>query len=164
MRKSYFKSHRVEHICVRLKNKNWQQLQVDIFNNPFYGLVELQALVMMTTHLHLLCEGVELHPKHFAESLQSTLDPNADTQNICCRVSDFSQYLNTYRYIYRNPLEAGLCKRVQDYEFSSLPHLLGLQNLHIRIYDQLNLVQNPYAILSWLNRDNSFFKSNTTNA
>ena len=62
-------------------------------------------------------------------------------------------YQHAYKYVYRNPVHAGLSDKVEEYRYSSLPGLLGLDYLYIPVYDNLNLIQNPAAQLSWLNED-----------
>jgi len=48
------------------------------------------------------------------------------------------QYLNVYRYVFRNPLEAGIVKLVEDYQFSSLYGQLGRATLAFPIYEWPN--------------------------
>ncbi|MEK6627995.1 MAG: hypothetical protein AABY53_05165, partial [Bdellovibrionota bacterium] len=73
--------------------------------------------------------------------------------NLAEPILNYSHYLNTYKYIYRNPVEAGLCKKPEDYPYSSLYYLLGRGTLHCQVIDHLNLIQNPLHILKWLNLD-----------
>jgi len=61
-------------------------------------------------------------------------------------------FRHAYKYVYRNPVKAGLSQNVLDYPFSSLPGLLGSRPLNIPIED--NLLFNPgfnAKVLDWMN-------------
>jgi len=60
-------------------------------------------------------------------------------------------YLNAYKYNYRNPVEAGLCKNVQDYPYSTLKSILGGSRLNIPILNDDTLFADIDATLRWLN-------------
>lgn len=66
-------------------------------------------------------------------------------------------YRNVFKYVYRNPVKAGLSTGVEDYRYSSLQGLLGLSHLPMPIYfTRLGLEANfpafePVDILPWLN-------------
>ncbi|MGZ3749374.1 MAG: hypothetical protein ACXVCD_18710, partial [Pseudobdellovibrionaceae bacterium] len=60
---------------------------------------------------------------------------------------------------YRNPLEAGLCRKVEDYEYSSLRSLIGLSELRAPVIDNMGLIHGPKKILEWLNQESVDFKS-----
>ncbi|MFL5783104.1 MAG: transposase [Bacteriovoracaceae bacterium] len=36
-----------------------------------------------------------------------------------CLIQDENYLFNVYKYIYRNPVRAGLCQRIEDYRYSS---------------------------------------------
>jgi hypothetical protein len=50
-------------------------------------------------------------------------------------------------------VHAGICKRVEEYPFSTLRGLLGLEYLPIPTVDNLNLIQDCPRQLSWLNEE-----------
>ena len=88
----------------------------------------------------------------FAESLANSLQTKNKKVEIHCEpVLSYAQYLNTYRYIYRNPIEAKLVLKIEDYKYSSLYYLLGKSLLHCQIIDHLGLIQNPIKLLNWIN-------------
>ncbi len=68
-----------------------------------------------------------------------------------------TQYLeHVYKYVYRNPVEAGMCERVQEYPFSTLRRALGQCELPFKVWDDLALNWSPipHSIpdrLEWLN-------------
>ncbi len=47
-------------------------------------------------------------------------------------------YLHAYKYLYRNPVEAGLCELVEEYKFSSLQGLLGETWLDVPVREDDN--------------------------
>ncbi len=68
-------------------------------------------------------------------------------------VKDPRYYLTLYRYVYRNPLDAGCCSRVEEYKYSSLQHVLGLKKMEFPIFDFPIIAGNSMASLDWLNQD-----------
>lgn len=64
----------------------------------------------------------------------------------------YNYALNAYKYIYRNPIEAGLCINVEDYEFSTLRGLLGLNKLAVPVEEDLTLFSDMEGTLKWINR------------
>ncbi len=64
--------------------------------------------------------------------------------------------MNVYKYLYRNPVEAGLCKRVQDYKYSTLYGIMGESRLIIPIEeDSIMSLEELNEILIWLNTEPS---------
>jgi hypothetical protein len=61
-------------------------------------------------------------------------------------------YLHAYKYYYRNPVKAGICGRVEDYPYSTLRGLMGLQPLLIPVQEDLTLFSDVEGTLKWLNR------------
>lgn len=121
--------------------------------------LELHCLVMMDSHIHLLFRIAENQENFFVSDLLSKLDSKKTDINASLvePITHVSQYLNTYKYIYQNPLKAGLCDKCENYIYSSLHEIIsGTQNLPY--VDTLNSLQNPYKVLNWLNAD-SLFKS-----
>lgn len=127
----------------------------------------VHALVLMKTHFHLLF-SIDRKVEHFfMKSLenrirdisfifyQQEVEENVFESPFYCEpVQHIKQYKETYRYIYRNPLEAGLVAKCQEYEFSTLNTQLSKQcTVGGPIVDQLNLIQNPYHVLKWLHQE-----------
>ncbi len=160
MKRSIFRSNRrFFHVSLEFhmqnlfKDLDWIFIQRKINDAIQLFQIEVQALVMMDTHIHLLVTTFEKNENFFCEHLQIQIRPEARLENLSEPILNYSQYLNTYKYIYRNPVEAGLCRQVQDYPYSSLALLMGLAVPHCQIHDQLGLIQNPIHILKWLNYD-----------
>jgi hypothetical protein len=62
-------------------------------------------------------------------------------------------YLHAYKYVYRNPVEAGLCEKVEDYSYSSIKGLLGERWLETPISEDENWgnLNAREEALRWLN-------------
>jgi putative transposase len=64
-----------------------------------------------------------------------------------CLIRDESYLFNVYKYIYRNPVKAGLCMRIEEYPFTTWNNeLLETQTLFFS-------ERKTDGELSWLNRD-----------
>lgn len=63
-------------------------------------------------------------------------------------------YLHAYKYLYRNPVKAGLCKVVEEYPYSSLQGLLGNTWLDIPVTEDDNwgVLATREKTLEWLNQ------------
>ena len=61
-------------------------------------------------------------------------------------------YLNCYKYVYYNPVKAGLCLNVADYPYSSLSRLLGFRHLAFPLENDETLFNDVEGTLAWLNR------------
>jgi putative transposase len=160
MRKSIFRSNKkFFHVSLEFRTRrlfkslDWVFVQKKLADISRLYEVEVQALVMMDTHLHLLISTFGKNENFFCEELQKALCETAHLQNLSEPILNYSQYLNTYKYLFRNPVEAGLCAKVEDYPYSTLYYLLGKGFLHFSVQDQLGLIQNPLQILRWLNTD-----------
>lgn len=163
MKKSAFRSNKKYfHVSLEyrtqylLKDLDWIFIQKKVAENAKIYEIEIQSLVMMDTHIHILMSNFENRENFFCENLQKKIFETNNLENLSEPILNYSQYLNTYKYIYRNSLEAGLCKKVEDYPYSSLYYLLGKGFLHCQIYDHLGLIQNPINILKWLNQNTDY--------
>lgn len=163
MRKNSFRSNKkFFHVTLEyqtsglFKNLDWIFIQKKVIESSRQFEIEIHSLLMMDTHIHLLISTFENNENFFCEKLQREISKTASLENLSEPILNYSQYLNTYKYIYRNPVVAGICKRVEDYPYSSLYCLLGNGFLHCQICDQLNLIQNAIHMLKWLNQDIDF--------
>lgn len=114
------------------------------------------ALVMMDTHIHLLLFSGCEKENFFADDLQKgLLSQYVNTTELpsahCEPIFSYPQYINTYKYIYNNPVVAGLSNKAENYPYSSLHSLIFGKILYCEVIDYLNLIQNPFKILKWLN-------------
>lgn len=135
---------------------DWIFVQKQFEMSKLYYQVELQALVMMDTHIHYLISTNESNENYFYELLCTNLGINRHTSSFSEPILNYSQYLNTYKYIYRNPVVAGLSELVEKYPYSSLQILMGKAVPYCFVEDQIGFIQNPMHTLSWLNSDKQY--------
>ena len=62
-------------------------------------------------------------------------------------------YLHAYKYVYRNPVEAKICDKPEEYKFSTLNGLLGKSKLIIPIFYDETLFSDFEGTMKWLNTD-----------
>ncbi len=155
--KKYFHVTLTYQVSSLLKQLDWLFVQKIIARLSLK--IEIQAFVLMDSHLHLIVASTRPHENYFAEAVQIALGGVTTDSHACEEIKNFSQYLNTYKYVYRNPVEAGICSLVQTYEYSSLNSILGKSQMSLPIHDQLGVIQNPFHILNWLNSKNDYKNS-----
>ena len=160
MKKSTFRSNKKYfHVSLEyrthglIKNLDWIFIQTKVAEYAIIYEIEIHSLVMMDTHVHLLISTFENKENFFCENLQNSIFKTDNLENLSEPILNYSQYLNTYKYIYRNPVDAGICKKAEDYPYSSLYILLGRGLSHCRVCDHLGLIQNPIHILKWLDQN-----------
>lgn len=164
MRKRLFKENitffhvNIDFICHSiLKELDWIFVQKKIAALLAPHRIQLYALVMMDTHIHLLIQSDLRKENFFCEELGLQLSKNeTSTPWHCEPILNYPQFLNAYKYIYRNPVEAGLAENTEDYAYSTLRSLLGKSASYCQIIDHMGLVQNPYNHLNWLNNKELF--------
>jgi len=118
------------------------------------------AFVLMDTHFHILfstrSSKEHILAEEFHQNLTSLCNKTWEALEVplfCEPILSAAYYKHAYKYIYRNPLEAGLCRRVEDYEFSSLRGLLGAAELRAPVIDNMDLIYGAQKVLAWLNTE-----------
>jgi putative transposase len=162
MRKNHFKYKKFYHLNLDFethplfKELDWIFIQKKIQTVSEQFNISVNALVMMDTHIHLLICSDNHSENFFCEKIQNEISPKRQSDCFCEPIVSYSQYLNAYKYLYRNPIEAGLVQKVEQYKFSSLQIILGKSVGYVQLDDQLAIIQNPLQILKWLNSDGDF--------
>ena len=109
--------------------------------------VDINGFVLMNNHYHLIinCSFEEL--SEFMQIFKlSFLD------EFHYEVIRSKKYLhNAYRYIYQNPIRAGLSKRVQDYPYSLIYKLYHFERIPFPVIDKFGIVDD-YK-LYWMNQE-----------
>lgn len=128
------------HVTIRSNNKEW-------FKIPLYEMWELcyecllyaqekaqtniHSFVLMSNHYHLLISTPQSNLDKFMEAFNKRLSHSikrfngAENHKFANRykwsiIESYNYLINVYRYIYQNPVRAGLCKLCLDYPYSSL--------------------------------------------
>lgn len=139
------------------KDLDWIFLQKQIDQLLQQYQINLYALVMLDTHSHLLIQSDKALENFFCEHLKCTLKKDMDQIECHCEpINSYPQLLNSYKYIYRNPVEAGLSSQVEDYRYSTIQILLGKSQAYCSVTDHMGFIQNPINHLNWLNNKQNY--------
>lgn len=159
------------HITARCINKDWFGQPLDeiweLMSNYLFYLhhvfgMSIHSFVLMINHFHLLATFPKRNLSEammyfLRETSRQITKPvgriNQTFGNRFHRTSVESPlyYLHAYKYVYQNPLRAGLCKSVEEYPFSTLRGLLGIDRMIIPVEKDDTLFVDPEKCLSWLN-------------
>jgi putative transposase len=165
------------HVTVRANNRDRFHLSMNrfwdvigdrcLFLKMVYG-VEFQAVVLMPNHLHIILTVPEFDLGFVMNELLKSI---SRTSNLLTgrtghlfggpyhwSLINSSRYFgHALKYVYRNPVKAGLCQKVEDYPFSTLQGLLGQTHLRFPLYytrvgmeSALPAIE-PLLQLDWLN-------------
>lgn len=163
------------HVVVRCANKEWFQLPMpevwNIFSIYLYFIcvaykVQIHSFVLMSNHFHMLVSTPEANIDQAMNYLLREVSRRIGekTKRInqifggpyhWTLIKNSTHYSHAYKYVYRNPVHAGLCSKVEEYKYSSLHGLLGLCYLNIPAIDNLNLIYDTTKVLKWLNEEYS---------
>ncbi len=161
------------HVGGRCINKEWFNVPApvlwDIFSEQLYFLnrafdFRIHSFVLMTNHYHMLCQTPAVN---LAEGMQYF---NTQTSKLIAKQSGrinhvyggrfFRSLINSnhyfehaYKYVYRNPVCAGLVSRAENYPWSTLHGLIGRKAELIPLTEDFLLFDQVEKTLSWLNRD-----------
>jgi putative transposase len=159
------------HVVGKSELKKWPcKNQTDawrIFSKVINGLqkeydLTTRAFVLMSNHYHWLCEYKHKEDPSFFEWFHESInfhflhdahypDTTLEWQPQLVRLDNKASYTNTYKYIYRNPVTAGLVFRAEEYSYSTLRYVLGDKRKPFEIEDNMNLLNDPYRIVKWIN-------------
>lgn len=170
---SSFKSSSTVHLVFKSRNSEpWTKSRTDKLSDVWDSLLATlkahgqtgklvpHSLVLMRNHGHLLVSSPSpLEIELLKQALSSQLDLDSLHEE---PILSFPQYKLTYKYVYFNPIEAGVVARAQDYPFSSLRMLLGMppavstpegpaMKVLCPFVDNMNLVSDPIRTLNWIN-------------
>lgn len=132
--------HHPYHITARCSDKDFFPLPLsDVWHIMMRRLkhcssqqsLAIHAFVLMGNHFHLLCHtpqsNIDECMHSFMRGVGLDIGRKLETQNYLwggryrwSLIDSQRHYYQVYRYIYQNPIRAGLVKRVEDYSFSTL--------------------------------------------
>lgn len=148
------------HIYGRSNNAEWFQPCMDttwnIFNdflnyvNHCYNL-KIHAFVLMSNHYHLLASTPDKNLPLIMNRLHTEISiaMNCSSGRInhvfggrykACEIKNTNYLDNVIKYIYQNPVRAGLCDLAETYKYSTLSGLYGFSHLQLKIdrsYDEM---------------------------
>lgn len=112
---------RAWHECLDCLKKSHQNLKIDII-----------SFVLMNNHYHLLIKCSESELLKFMYGFHPLGLTRIKREEITAK-----RYLyHAYRYVYQNPLRAGLVKRIEDYPYSLIYYLKQGKSFSFPISDR----------------------------
>lgn len=132
--------------------------------------IEILSFVLMPNHFHLLVRDPKMQISRamgdFMRETAKEVNRRSRRQNqlwgrrySATLIRDLDHFFACYKYIYQNPLRAGLCSRVEAYPYSTLAGLLGQTHLLIPVREDETLFADVERSLAWLNQG---FEGRTT--
>lgn len=165
------------HVTARSNNKDWFHLPLEqvwqVFSNYLHFVssalkARVHGFVLMANHFHLIVSTPEKNLDHIMLYLmrETSRSINKDSQRInhvyggaykWTLISKPNHYHHTLKYVYRNPIKAGLVCNIQDYPYSSARGLLGGCSLIFPVLPHPHfggdVVSDINPLLSWLNSE-----------
>lgn len=123
--------------------------------------LKIVAFVLMNNHFHLLMmtpeEDIDRIMYFFMKNVTLKIQKSSGRINKVfggrykgCLIDNHAYLLNAYKYIYRNPVAAGICEIVEDYPFSSLYFRRWKSGLPLKLEEIIpSYIRSEY---SWLNQ------------
>ncbi|MCM2324191.1 MAG: transposase [Oligoflexia bacterium] len=166
------------HVTARTNNREpfplpldqaWRILEGQCFEVSVLFGAQVHALVLMNNHFHLLIstpkEDLGEIMMHFMRSSTRALNllSGRSGHAFCGRyhwtlVNSDVYFAHAFKYVFRNPVRAGVSDTVEEYPFTSLAGLLGLRPLGFPIYfpfgfsAYIRIPTDTAALLKWLNQ------------
>ena len=146
------------HVTIRSNNKEWFEISMgemwklcmDSLSKALFKFpVEVEAFVLMSNHYHLLLTTPDANLDKFMQAFNSDLSKGIRVRTQrknrvfgdrykWSLISDQSYYWNVVRYIFQNPLRAGIVKKCEEYPFSSLYYHSRGSHLPFQAPDEFN--------------------------
>jgi putative transposase len=140
----------------------WEVMQdLLYFINKCYE-IRIFSFVLMPNHYHLMAQAVEGNISEamwfFNRESSRLINRYAKKSNQIwgnryhkCEITEYSYFINAFKYVYQNPLRAKLVNKVEDYKFSTLRGKLGMEWLCVTLSDEIVLNGCIEEELRWLN-------------
>ncbi len=172
-RKTILQSQFPYHLTARSINKEhflidkkilWKIFSDYLFFIKYEFKTRIHSFVLMDNHFHLIMSTPEANlsdcMNYFMREISKEVARNNNRINQTfggpyhwCILDSYNYYLNAYKYVYRNPVEAGLVNDCGSYESSTIFGLLGKSKIFIPIEEDTLLFDGDISkTLSWLNQ------------
>lgn len=159
------------HVTGRSLNKDWFALPLEdlwsVFSNYLYFLhhgfgFRIYSFVLMQNHFHLIVRTPESNlssgMNYFMRETSRVIGRQSRRINqvyggpyYWSLIKSPIYFLHAYKYVYRNPLEAGLAISVESYRYSTLYSLTGQAHSIIPLDYDSTLFDDPAEQIRWLN-------------
>lgn len=163
------------HLCARSNNKDWFELPLNFVFNIYctilkktikaYG-IQCHSFVLMANHFHMLAStpkgNMSAAMRYFMTESSRALARGSGRINHVYGaryhwtiIRSPEHYAHAYKYIFRNPIEAGIASKAEDYQWSTLnnfhPKFLHLTSPNQNGFDEY-LPTDRQVLLRWLNQ------------
>lgn len=129
-----------------------------------YGL-KIHSFVLMPNHFHLIAR-ISTHPigkvmcefmKNNSKEINLTcgrINQNWGGRHYKCEIQNYHYFLNVYKYVYQNPQRARLSSYAEEWKFSTLNGLTGLNKITIPVEQDTILFSPDFSEkeLNWINK------------
>ena len=159
------------HVSARCTNREWFKIPLpevwEIMSEYLHFLhrgffFRIHSFVLMSNHFHMLVrtpqgnlsEGMNYFMRETSRQIgfeSKRINQIYGTRFHRTVIKNMHHYLHVYKYVYRNPIEAGLDDKVEKYPFSTIHGLLGRSRLIIPIEEDSTLFSSVHSTLTWLN-------------
>ncbi len=178
-RKSLIRSKQFPyHVTGRVNNREWFPLHLEDVWQSFleetyastlnHGVL-LHSLVLMSNHFHMKLSTPESDLGNTMRDYLGSLTRNLNRKSgrsghiftgryRWSLIGTADYYSAAYKYVYRNPVKAGICERVEDYPYSTLNVLTGQRRTPLPLSQPLDgagdlmIPDDPVELLRWLNQ------------
>ncbi len=160
------------HISSICSNKEWFKIPIEevweIMSNNLKFIhqaydIRILSFVLMNNHFHLLAmfpqNNMGANMNYFLRETSKEINARANRQHHAFKRTYFRSLINTYhyythayKYVYRNPVEAGICNYVEEYRYSTLHSTLGQSRSIIPTLEDDTLFSDLSRTVNWLNR------------
>jgi len=166
------------HVTVKTNNSElfhlpierlWGIIGLECLNLSLVYETEIHALVLMPNHLHMLITVPDFDLGKVMNVFISSVTKTANLLSArsghlfggpyyWSLVNNSRYFGHVYKYVYRNPVRAKLCSRVEEYPFSTLSGLLGSSPLPFPLYfTKIGMeiafpTAETHLHLNWLNK------------
>ena len=134
--------------------------------HKFFDL-KIHLFVLMPNHFHLVCrtgsDPLGLSMGYFMREsskamnqMSGKVNQNWGSRHYRCEIQTHHYFMSCYKYVYQNPVRAGLTSACENWKYSTLHGLLGKSHLLIPVESDPILFSDcglllPDSLL-WLNR------------
>ncbi len=158
------------HITARCINREWFHLAMPFVWNIFCDELDrtisdkklvVHNFVLLSNHFHLIASTPEsnisscMHQFMHNSSVRLTRAGNRINQTFAgrhykCILDHPNYFLNAYKYVYRNPVQAGITNSVLEYPFSTLRWVVNQEKPNFSICEDHTFSADPEGTLKWL--------------
>ncbi|MGZ3826622.1 MAG: transposase [Bdellovibrio sp.] len=140
----------------------WEIFCEELISTSQKHRLQIHSFILMSNHFHLIASTPDsnisrcMHQFMYRSSRRLTREGNRINETFAgrhykCILQHHNYYLNAYKYNYRNPIAAGICDKVEDYQFSTLYGLAKNKEKVFPLLEDTTFHCDPTGTLKWLN-------------